>query len=298
MFGRWRPQWSSIYIHSALLALCENLLSPIPHVHYCSGFCAPHSVVRLFVRFSPIQCILSPWTGLGDGDSWAIQRSDCASRQAHLGVQYRWGWSDSDQQSLQVKGPWSGAPLMLRCPQCVSSDDIMSELRLDFEWISGSDDEPWSSWEPHIVSRNNYTSSIIKQQSTVTWPPPVFMWRHADVWQPSWQQRQYGQCCWGVNVWGVNWLLVHYVCCQSHHFWSSEMEETRNSTGKDGIGAWMCSNPSNNYYIWPIQHGWTLFCWVSLEICTTIQAVQWSTSGLSFAPTGRNALRTMLGSQR
>ncbi|CAL1169821.1 unnamed protein product, partial [Cladocopium goreaui] len=29
--------------------------------------------------------------GLGDGDSWAIQRSDCASRQAHLGVQYRWG---------------------------------------------------------------------------------------------------------------------------------------------------------------------------------------------------------------
>ena len=92
------------------------------------------------------------------------------------------------------------------------------------------------------------------------------MWRHADVWQPSWQQRQHGQCCWGVNVWGVNWLVVHYVCCQSHHFWSSEMEETRNSTGKDGIGAWMCSNPSNNYYILPIQHGCIEHCFAEFPL--------------------------------
>lgn len=119
------------------------------------------------------------------------------------------------------------------------------------------------------------------------------MWRHADVWQPFGQQRQYGQCCWGVNVRGGE--LLGALCLLPE----PSLLEFRNGGYSQQhwqrwyIWAWMCSNPSNNYYILPIQHGcimlyWTLFCWVSLGICTTIQAVQWSTSGLSFAPTGEN----------
>ena len=75
MFGRWRPQWSSIYIHSALLALCENLLSPIPHVHYSSGFCAPRSVVRLY------SYVLVPSNAYHPhGQAWAMEISWAISK--------------------------------------------------------------------------------------------------------------------------------------------------------------------------------------------------------------------------
>ena len=127
MFGRWRPQWSSIYIHSALLALCENL-SPIPHYTPCSLLfrllCATFGCSVVLVRFSPIQCISSPY----HVQAWAIKIS----------------WATKSSSEGTVK---------LRCPQCVSSDDIMSELRLDFEWISGG----WTM----IIMRTPYS---IKEQ--------------------------------------------------------------------------------------------------------------------------------------